>query len=371
MCLRFIASNLECVDSLTGLPDQIGQLLYKECERLEKFNSKEYSPDSTQKCLLKFATAYPDSLIESMNLSFKSNQFLFQLKPIISVCFIKRLDLTACNLNQLCNGENESERIDLIEILKESACSLEYLNLSSNKLDENFVKKFTLTQRLGCLNFIRLFCVDLSKNYKLKSIDLNKYFNKKYESLNEIYISRLKTDEKEVNAKNAHESFRLCECKQLDKNQSIKNSGWISSLPLEKLTSFKIKDHFNPSQEYKNLVKEIRSGKKISSQSNLSFYSKQKQKQQAITTCLAPDELLNTTMDVLFEFVVLKRECSCFAPSQQHVFLSPSVLNKLNNLNNKINKANKSTKTTINNKSSINNQLQNLVIDNELLNMYR
>jgi hypothetical protein len=29
MCLRFIASNLECVDSLTGLPDQIGQLLYK------------------------------------------------------------------------------------------------------------------------------------------------------------------------------------------------------------------------------------------------------------------------------------------------------------------------------------------------------
>jgi hypothetical protein len=118
-------------------------------------------------------------------------------------------------------------------------------------------------------------------------------------------------------------------------------------------------------------VKEIRSGKKISSQSNLSFYSKQKQKQQAITTCLAPDELLNTTMDVLFEFVVLKRECSCFAPSQQHVFLSPSVLNKLNNLNNKINKANKSTKTTINNKSSINNQLQNLVIDNELLNMYR
>ncbi len=229
-------------------------ILFKECERLEKFNSKEYSPDSTQKCLLKFATAYPDSLIESMNLSFKSNQFLFQLKPIISVCFIKRLDLTACNLNQLCNGENESERIDLIEILKESACSLEYLNLSSNKLDENFVKKFTLTQRLGCLNFIRLFCVDLSKNYKLKSIDLNKYFNKKYESLNEIYISRLKTDEKEVNAKNAHESFRLCECKQLDKNQSIKNSGWISSLPLEKLTSFKIKDHFNPSQGNQNKI---------------------------------------------------------------------------------------------------------------------
>ena len=29
MCLRFIASNLEYVDSLVGFPDQIGHLLYK------------------------------------------------------------------------------------------------------------------------------------------------------------------------------------------------------------------------------------------------------------------------------------------------------------------------------------------------------
>ena len=214
---------------------------------MEKFNADEYSPDSAQKCLLKFANAYPYSLIESVNLTFKSAKFLFQLRPIISVCFMKKLDLSACNLNQLCNSENEVERINLIEILKESACSLEYLNLSKNKLDESFVKKFTLTQRLGYLNFRRLLSVDLRQNYKLKSMDMNKYFTRKYESLNEIYVSRLKMDANEMNALYENECFRYCKCKQ--EQIALKNRGWISNLALEKLASFnEITPSFNPSQ---------------------------------------------------------------------------------------------------------------------------
>jgi hypothetical protein len=55
-------------------------------------------------------------------------------------CFIKILDLSNCDL---------LTRENLVEILGNSVNSLEVLNLSNNSLDEAFIKKFTLSQRLA------------------------------------------------------------------------------------------------------------------------------------------------------------------------------------------------------------------------------
>jgi dimeric dUTPase (all-alpha-NTP-PPase superfamily) len=55
-------------------------------------------------------------------------------------CFIKILNLSNCDL---------LTRENLVEILGNSVNSLKILNLSNNSLDEAFIKKFTLSQRLA------------------------------------------------------------------------------------------------------------------------------------------------------------------------------------------------------------------------------
>ena len=59
-------------------------------------------------------------------------------------CFIKILELSNCDL---------LTRENLVEILGNSVNSLEVLNLSNNSLDEAFIKKFTLSQRLAIGDF--------------------------------------------------------------------------------------------------------------------------------------------------------------------------------------------------------------------------
>jgi hypothetical protein len=222
MCLTFIATNLEHVDSLIGFPSQIGLLLFKECVKISKFNSPS--------CLIKFARAYPDLLIESLNLSSSINDNILQhMSPLITICCLKKLDLSSCNLNELNN-------FDLISNLKESSCSLEYLNLANNKLDENFIRKLTIPQRVNSLNFIKLTHLNLSHNYKLKSFQylIEKYFTR-FKSLNEIYFSCLKNEQQISIEKDYCSDFKLCKC--LLNNNIIENNGWISYLTFKSLLS--------------------------------------------------------------------------------------------------------------------------------------
>ena len=223
MCLTFIATNLEHVDSLIGFPSQIGLLLFKECVKISKFSSPN--------CLIKFARAYPDLLIESLNLSSSINNNILQhVSPLISICCLKKLDLSSCNLNEL-------NSFDLISNLKESSCSLEYLNLANNKLDENFIRKLTIPQRVNSLNFIKLTHLNLSHNYKLKSFQylIEKYFTR-FKSLNEIYFSCLKNEQQQISIeKDCCSDFKLCKC--LLNNNIIENNGWISYLTFKSLLS--------------------------------------------------------------------------------------------------------------------------------------
>lgn len=227
MCLRFIATNLENVETLVEFPSQIGVLLFNECQQINKFNADESI--YALKCFKMFTTAYPDYLIESLNLN-QQSKLLVEIAPIISVCTINKLDLSDCDLSTQTD-------FNLVTFLKESAHSLEYLNLSKNKIDETFIKKFTLPQRLNYTMLTRLKVLILSHNYKLKASSIIKHFHR-YPKLNEIHLSQLKDD---YHTESNTNPYKVCQCNTTTSDLvSITNSGWISNLKLESLISNKM-----------------------------------------------------------------------------------------------------------------------------------
>lgn len=225
MCLNFIALHLNLVDSLVGFPSIVGEDLFKECVKCSKFNSENRN-------LSLFADAYPEYLIKSINLSAKPSIFT-SLVPIIEKCFIKQLDISNCNLNMLLTENN----LNLSEILKNSAEFLEYLNLSSNQLNETFIQKFTLPQRVHLIDFQKLNEINLSKNLELNSGTIFQRYFLKFKNLSKISISCSKASKSDANFK-----FKVCSCSALE--LITLNSGWISNIALDKLDSKldKVKD---------------------------------------------------------------------------------------------------------------------------------
>jgi hypothetical protein len=230
MCLRFIADNIENVDSLIGFPSQIGELLFNECIKIGKFDSHSNKSNKISKSNLHlFADAYPDMLIESISLS-NINKFAFlNFQSILSQCLIHSLDLSNVKLNEIL----QNNEIALSDLLKSSSTSLFYINLSSNDLDEDFLKKFTLPQRLNYVNFEKLATIDLSSNFRIPFSQnlINKYFNK-FDSLNKIIITYSLNDSMNLNSKDY--MYRLCNCVN-EEATSLSNTGWISKLSIEKL----------------------------------------------------------------------------------------------------------------------------------------
>ncbi len=95
MCLEFIATNVECIESLHTLPSLVGEQIFNECIKLGKFNSEIYGGDLVRERLFVFASAYPDLVIESMNLSNQQDKSsLNYLLSIISNCSLIKLNLS-------------------------------------------------------------------------------------------------------------------------------------------------------------------------------------------------------------------------------------------------------------------------------------
>jgi hypothetical protein len=226
MCLRFTAENLHMVDSLDGFPSLVGEILYDECVKCNKFNAKKDSLQAVESNLLLFAKTYPDYLIESLDLA-RQKLIFNSVKNFLFYCNVYSLNLSKCNLMSL--QEN------LADILKASQSTLNYLNLSGNDLDENFLKKFTLPQRLGYVDFAKLELVDLTDNPELRPNDgIMKYLSK-YQSLNEVRLSSKPTAKL---AGSVLYEFKLCVCPSSENNSArSKNSGWIVKINLEDLVS--------------------------------------------------------------------------------------------------------------------------------------
>ncbi len=99
MCLEFIATNVECIESLHTLPSLVGEQIFNECIKLGKFNSEIYGGDLVRERLFVFASAYPDLVIESMNLSDQQDKSsLNYLLSIISNCSLIKLNLSNTKL---------------------------------------------------------------------------------------------------------------------------------------------------------------------------------------------------------------------------------------------------------------------------------
>ena len=225
MCLMFIGHHVECVEHFKGFPSLIGTMIFNECIKLEKFNADKSASSLIQTILLRFANDYPNLLINSINLSGQSKELLLFLQPILAICSIIEINLRDCKLNEI------REEFNLLNLLANSQSKLEYLNLSDNNLDEEFMQKFTVPQRLLTANFLELTCLDLRANYKLKSLNFLKYLTK-YSKLNQVYLS-LPKDE---TIDKPFFGFQQCKCNKTLKS-NIKNAGWFEKICLDKLIS--------------------------------------------------------------------------------------------------------------------------------------
>jgi len=99
MCLEFIASNIENVESFQTLPSLVGEQIFNECVKLGKFNSKIYGSELVRERLFLFADSYADLVIESIDLSNQQDlTSLNILLSIISKCSLKKLNLSNTKL---------------------------------------------------------------------------------------------------------------------------------------------------------------------------------------------------------------------------------------------------------------------------------
>jgi hypothetical protein len=106
MCLRFIALNVECVDSFHTLPSLIGREIFMECVKVNKFDSEKYEPDLILECISLFSKAYPELLIESINLCNLPKDLLLFMTNILARCSVKKLNLSQNQLNEPCDQKS-------------------------------------------------------------------------------------------------------------------------------------------------------------------------------------------------------------------------------------------------------------------------
>jgi hypothetical protein len=225
LCLTFIAKNVDFLDTLVDFPVQIGQLLFDECIKCSQFDLNHVKSEKLIKQRIRlFAQAYPENLIEQFKCSSKL-EFIY-LEPLINLCFITKLDLSKCDLMSMA-AENDW---NLSDVLKSSSDTLTHLNLSENNLNEPFVRKFTLPQRMRFVNFKKLSFLDLSLNPDLK-LESNylKYFLK-FPDLNEMKISI-----KDLNVQNHFEEFKICKCNEQCQMTEIYNVGWITKINMKQI----------------------------------------------------------------------------------------------------------------------------------------
>ncbi|CAF0709790.1 unnamed protein product [Brachionus calyciflorus] len=356
MCLHFVAKNLEMVDSLVGFPSIVGELLFDECIRIGKFDKNLTISSLVQKYVRLFADAYSDIFIESLTLSTRSASIIATVLPIVSLCNLKELCLRDCNLVKIL----ESKDWNLCDLLKNSENTLEILDLSSNNLNDNFIQKFTLKQRIGLANFSKLSILDLSNNFGIRVENNTINLLLKYANLNCILVSIVK----KVNFydKKIFHDFKNCTCK-FKMKLDFSTKGWIKKIPLENFDKQSENNQFSSSsQDYKDFLVHIRSESNNNSErqeikkvnfleSKLSFYAKPKISDKK-------ENLIMQTSDTDDYFYILKKNCKCFNSNiQNDVKLGlPSLEIK-------------------NKKESSNliksNNLKNLVIDNEILNLYK
>jgi hypothetical protein len=229
MCMSFIADNLNLVESLIGFPSLIGELIFEASLKLDKFNSNILSEETVKLFLRLFAEAYPDEFCSSLNLSNRGEAMLTFLQPIISISSVKFLNLSNCHLKKL------NDKVNLSQLLESSSGSLQFLDISKNDLDVEFLRLFTLKHRLKLTNFTKLESINLAYNAQLNISNLEFLCTlTKYPNLNEITISSNQSDIIDKTSLKKY-CFDLCTCEKIQEKNSMIYDCWFNKINLDNM----------------------------------------------------------------------------------------------------------------------------------------
>jgi hypothetical protein len=212
MTLRFVALHSDMIDSLCGFPSLIGEIIFNEC--MLKLKKPSISK------LEIFIRAYPDLVCTSLNLS---NRDIVEYRGLLDI--LKNSHLTHLDLG---NSDLLFNQFDLLDFLRSSENSLESLSLRNNSLNDLYIRKLTMSTRLGLCRFAQLRHLNLSENPRLTRACLG--FLHKFERLNEIVAS-------EGELKEGDGTFKRCMCSKGNsvKDVVVETKGWLASVCLEDL----------------------------------------------------------------------------------------------------------------------------------------
>lgn len=185
--LRFVADNIQHVDSLVGFPEQVGDRLFAAVEENRVF----MNPEVSSKALQLFNDAYGEMVLESLCLRNRFPLFHERMDDMKTFHHLKCLDLFGCrlgddheifphlsssslssSLKQLFIGGNSLSDAGLqrltspIRMLRKGLQQLQTLDVSHNSVSEKALRFLTCLPRLETLD---VSCTQVKLSSKLKS----------------------------------------------------------------------------------------------------------------------------------------------------------------------------------------------------------
>lgn len=150
-CIKYIGRNMSLVDSLNGIPENIGEELIKACVECGCLLAND---EATQYCLKVFVEAYGGEFMQA----FKCHDSLFMNEycECLSVMCLRvtHLDVSGCRLG------NANEFLRAVASMKD----LKVLNLSRNELSEDGFRMLLARHRMFKEGFQALESCDVSEN---------------------------------------------------------------------------------------------------------------------------------------------------------------------------------------------------------------
>ncbi|KAK3089351.1 hypothetical protein FSP39_002959 [Pinctada imbricata] len=156
IAIDFVASNLHHVESFCGFPDIVGQEIFRRAELMKRF---DISNDGDARCLRLFIDSYGALVLSQLNLSGCHLGVNYALDNLLHFKSLEELDVSACGLG------DSHEFLPYIGHLE----SLRKLNLSSNSLTDEGMRKLTTPYRVCGKGPKHLEICDISDNPTISS----------------------------------------------------------------------------------------------------------------------------------------------------------------------------------------------------------
>ncbi|XP_061182132.1 leucine-rich repeat-containing protein 42-like [Saccostrea echinata] len=234
-CIRYIAKNLHMVESFSGFPDLVASDIFKEAEKLRKFDivaSEIPSKNDSLKNIQLFCEVYSDCVLSSLNLSTCYLGLNYCLEHFLTFYGLHSLDVSNCFL-----GDDH----EILSHIASLLC-LKELNLRKNCLSDKGVCNLYAPFMLFKRGPEHLTVLDISENgcVSKKSVQKLKCFT---------HLQKIDVTGTSVKVKEMSNEWRLYP-EKTDSLLSIINEGWASEL-VQKWTVQAIQAQNSNNQEKK------------------------------------------------------------------------------------------------------------------------